>query len=191
MGEFAIGSGEDIDRVSGQDGIEVTNISLGNAFPQGLFISQDNLNPPANQNFKLVPWQSISLAMIPALIIDPAANPHQLSGPLGSPPPEPATATPVTTPDPTAPGGGGTSTGELIVIGGFLLLIASLLGGAGFFYLSGVLAAAPAASVGPRPPRPKGGVGGLEAEVPVFPCSRSLVPCSLFPSSGPQLIADR
>jgi myo-inositol-hexaphosphate 3-phosphohydrolase len=143
VGEFAIGSGEDIDRVSGQDGIDVTNISLGNAFPQGVFISQDNLNPPANQNFKLVPWQSISLAMIPALIIDPAANPHQLPGPLGSPPPAPATSVAAS---PGAGGSsaqnsgrGGTSTGEIIVIGGFLLLIGSLLAGAGFSYFSGVI----------------------------------------------------
>jgi 3-phytase len=145
LGEFAIGSGEGIDRVSGQDGIEVTNISLGNAFPQGLFISQDNLNPPANQNFKLVPWQSISLAMIPALIIDPAANPHQLSGSLDTPPPAPVPATSVAgSPGAVGPGSqnsgrGGTSTGELIVIGGFLLLIGSLLAGAAFFYLSALL----------------------------------------------------
>jgi 3-phytase len=145
LGEFTIGSGEGIDRVTGQDGIDVTNISLGNAFPQGLFISQDNLNPPANQNFKLVPWHSIALAMIPALIIDPAANPHQLSGPLGSPPPAPVPATSVAG-GPGADGsgsqssgGGGTGTGELIVIGGFVVLIGSLLAGAAFFYLSGLL----------------------------------------------------
>jgi 3-phytase len=144
MGEFDIGSGEGIDGASGQDGIEVTNISLGYAFPQGLFISQDNLNPPANQNYKLVPWQSIALATIPALVIDPAANPHQLSGTLGSPPPGAAPATSPGaanpgTPRPIPGGAAGTTTGELIVIGGFLLLIAGLLAGAGFFYLSNLL----------------------------------------------------
>jgi myo-inositol-hexaphosphate 3-phosphohydrolase len=143
LGEFAIGPGEGIDRVSGQDGIDVTNISLGRAFLQGVFVSQDNVNSPANQNFKLVPWQSIALAMVPALVIDPAANPHQLSGSLDTPPPVPATSA-AGSPgaDSSASedsGSGGTSTGELIVIGGFLFLIGALLAGAGFFYISGVL----------------------------------------------------
>jgi 3-phytase len=144
LGEFDIGSSGDIDGASGQDGIEVTNISLGYEFPQGLFVSQDNLNPPANQNYKLVPWQSIALATIPALIIDPAANPHQLSGPLGSPPPGAAPATSPGaaqgTPRSAIPGGGAsTTTGEFIVIGGFLLLIGGLLVGAAVYYLSGLL----------------------------------------------------
>lgn len=143
VGEFAIGSGEAIDRASGQDGIEVTNLSLGAAFPQGLFVSQDNANSPANQNFKLVPWHSIAAAMLPALVIDPAANPHQLSGPLGSPPLAPATSPGEPTPRrfdaAQQDNEGGTSTGELIVIGGFLVLVASLLGGSAFLYISGEL----------------------------------------------------
>jgi len=143
VGEFAIGSGEGVDGVGGQDGIEVTNISLGVAFPQGLFVSQDNRNPPAHQNFKLVPWQSIASIIIPPLLIDPGANPHQLSGPLGSPAPGAVPATSVPTPGPdvreTSQNTGGTSTGEIIVIGSFLLLIGSLLAGAAFLYLSAVL----------------------------------------------------
>ena len=45
---------------SGTDGIDVTNISLGSAFPQGVFVAQDDVNDSGNQNFKLVPWHVIA-----------------------------------------------------------------------------------------------------------------------------------
>jgi 3-phytase len=48
-----------IDEVTGSDGIEVTTASLGPAFPQGLFVTQDDTNPGFSQNFKLVPLQDI------------------------------------------------------------------------------------------------------------------------------------
>ena len=46
--------GATIDGVSGTDGIDVTNASLGSVFPKGVFVAQDTLNPGANQNYKLL-----------------------------------------------------------------------------------------------------------------------------------------
>ena len=37
----------------------MTTAGLGPAFPGGLFVAQDGKNDGSNQNFKLVPWQSI------------------------------------------------------------------------------------------------------------------------------------
>lgn len=50
-----------IDGVEGSDGIDVTGAALGDAFPHGLFVTQDGSNgdPAANQNFKLVPLDAI------------------------------------------------------------------------------------------------------------------------------------
>ena len=56
---FQIVAGNGIDHVSGTDGIEVTNVNLGSAFPKGLLIVQDDINDGMNQNFKLVSWQTI------------------------------------------------------------------------------------------------------------------------------------
>jgi 3-phytase len=62
-----------IDAVSETDGIDVTNQSLGEAFPDGAFVVHDGANakPEANQNFKLVPWKAIASAATPPLITDP------------------------------------------------------------------------------------------------------------------------
>ncbi len=57
-----------IDEVSNTDGIDVTSLGLGTAFPGGLFIAQDGSNPGANQNFKLVPWPAIAGLANPPLI---------------------------------------------------------------------------------------------------------------------------
>ena len=64
---FNIGAGNGIDGTSGTDGIDVTNFGLGHAFSQGVFVAQDTTNDNGNQNFKLVPWQSIANGIIPAL----------------------------------------------------------------------------------------------------------------------------
>ncbi len=50
-----------IDGVEGSDGIDVSAGSLGSAFPNGVFVTQDGANgdPAANQNFKLVPLDDI------------------------------------------------------------------------------------------------------------------------------------
>ena len=49
-----------IDGVSGTDGIDVTNVALGTAFPNGAFVAQDDSNPGENQDYKVVPWDSIA-----------------------------------------------------------------------------------------------------------------------------------
>jgi len=59
-----------IDAVSDTDGIEVVNLGLGSAFPSGVFLAQDGSNSGGNQNFKLVPWQTIANSVTPPLPID-------------------------------------------------------------------------------------------------------------------------
>jgi 3-phytase len=66
LGSFQVRAGSDIDAVTGQDGIDVMNLPLGDGFPEGLFVSQDHVNTDGgngnsgNQNFKYVPWQLIA-----------------------------------------------------------------------------------------------------------------------------------
>lgn len=65
VGRFIIIENEQIDAVSGSDGLDVTSVALGEAFPEGVLVVQDdlNLNPAGNQNFKLVSWQIIAEAL--------------------------------------------------------------------------------------------------------------------------------
>src|SRR4030095_144 len=56
---FRVVPGHNLDAVEETDGIEVTTANLGPAFPQGVFIAQDGINRRGNQNFKLVPLQTI------------------------------------------------------------------------------------------------------------------------------------
>lgn len=74
---FEIDAGNGIDRVTHSDGIDVTNVALGSAFPQGVFIAQDDANDDDHQNYKLVPWPAIANATQPALLIDTAASPRR------------------------------------------------------------------------------------------------------------------
>jgi myo-inositol-hexaphosphate 3-phosphohydrolase len=83
LGAFQIASGNGIDKVTGEDGIDVTNFNLGSRFPNGFFVSTDFDNSPDNQNHKLVPWQAIANAFSPALIIDSTFDPR-LIGASGS-----------------------------------------------------------------------------------------------------------
>lgn len=78
IGAFVILEGDGVDGVSGTDGIEVTSFPLGDRFPQGLFIAQDDLNidPDDNQNFKLVSWAQIAEAL--GLVIDTTYDPRQV-----------------------------------------------------------------------------------------------------------------
>jgi len=71
-----------IDRVSNTDGIMVTNAPLGSRFPQGLFVAQDGSNSGGNQNFKVVPWESIATAVTPGLTIDTQWDPRNMPGDL-------------------------------------------------------------------------------------------------------------
>jgi 3-phytase len=74
-----------IDAVSGTDGIDVMNLSLGAPYPEGVFIAQDDQNPGDNQNYKLVPWEEIAAITNPPLVVDSVFDVHEL--------PEPGTLT--------------------------------------------------------------------------------------------------
>lgn len=62
LGSFRIKDGE-IDGVEETDGIDVTNISLGEKFPKGMFVVQDGYNYEneklVSQNFKYISWEDI------------------------------------------------------------------------------------------------------------------------------------
>ena len=45
------------------DGIAFHPGSFGDAYPDGLFIAQDGVNPPNAQNFKLVSWADVMQAL--------------------------------------------------------------------------------------------------------------------------------
>jgi len=72
--EFNISKNDElnIDGTSGTDGIDVISTFLGDDFPYGMFVSQDNTNsnPDENQNFKVVPWEKIANSIFPRLTID-------------------------------------------------------------------------------------------------------------------------
>ena len=52
---FTIKGSQEVDGVSGTDGLEVTTQPLGEPFDEGLLVVQDGRNDDGNQNFKLVP----------------------------------------------------------------------------------------------------------------------------------------
>jgi 3-phytase len=74
---FRIVDGETIDGVTATDGIDVASCDLGPRFPQGVFIAQDDENPGANQNFKLVSWAEIAGQTKPTLSVDPDWDPRK------------------------------------------------------------------------------------------------------------------
>jgi len=142
VAEFSIRSGNGIDAVGGQDGIDVTNFSLGDAFPHGFFVSQDFSNKPFNQNFKLVPWEAIAQGVVPALIVDTLGDPYQLgarAGPSLAPTPAAGAATKTVAASPRAresaakDSSGSEDTSVLIVTAGFALIVG------GMFAVSGIL----------------------------------------------------
>lgn len=67
VGSFRIGAdmAAGIDGVSETDGLDVTSLAAGPAFPHGLMVAQDgrNVSPPEHQNFKLVPWERVAKAL--------------------------------------------------------------------------------------------------------------------------------
>jgi hypothetical protein len=77
---FEIGTGGGVDKTTFMDGIDVTNVPFGPAFPFGVFISHDDHNQGANQNFKLVPWERIASSLDPPLLID--TTPRAFSAPV-------------------------------------------------------------------------------------------------------------
>ncbi len=80
IGRFIVIEGA-ADAVSGTDGIDVSNFALGDAFPNGVFIAQDDLNitPDENQNFKLVDWATIADAL--GLVVDTTFDPRTVGMP--------------------------------------------------------------------------------------------------------------
>lgn len=54
-----------IDGVSQTDGLDIAPSALGAAFPRGVLIVQDgaNTDPVANQNFKIIDWRAIEIAL--------------------------------------------------------------------------------------------------------------------------------
>lgn len=79
---FTIADGSQIDGTSETDGIDVISFGLGDTFPKGLFVSQDDANyengKKLNQNFKLVGWEQIAAGSSPKLDIETSVNPRQL-----------------------------------------------------------------------------------------------------------------
>ncbi len=55
-------SARGIDGISETDGLDVTSVTLGARFPDGLFVAQDgrNLTPRERQNYKYVSWRAIA-----------------------------------------------------------------------------------------------------------------------------------
>lgn len=62
LGRFRVAAGV-VGAAEETDGIELAGGSFGDLFPDGLFIAQDGHNPPAAQNFKLVSWAAIKVAL--------------------------------------------------------------------------------------------------------------------------------
>lgn len=58
VGRFRIAAGK-LGSTEETDGIEIATGDFGPAFPDGIMIAQDGVNPPKAQNFKLVGWGDI------------------------------------------------------------------------------------------------------------------------------------
>lgn len=61
-GRFRV-TAKTVGSVEETDGIEVHPGYFGPQFPRGLFVAQDGLNTPAAQNFKLVSWRDVLIAI--------------------------------------------------------------------------------------------------------------------------------
>jgi 3-phytase len=98
----------DIDEVSGTDGIDVTNVALGAAFPHGVFVAHDTNNTATSNpnstryksNYKLVRWDDIAKGVEPTLNMSTIWNPRH-GGSSDTPSPTTPAPTPAPTPSPT------------------------------------------------------------------------------------------
>lgn len=63
LGCFQLSAEGGKDLVTETDGIEVVAGNLGDDFPGGLFVAQDDENPGGNQNFKFAAWETIAGAL--------------------------------------------------------------------------------------------------------------------------------
>ncbi|MGF1570277.1 MAG: phytase [Nodosilinea sp.] len=95
LGSFIVGANGDIDQVNESDGLDVINVPLGDAFPNGLLVLQDGANDPQNAvenddevennstNFKFVPWENVAGSFENPLLVDPSSfdprNPQAFS----------------------------------------------------------------------------------------------------------------
>ncbi|MEO1131328.1 MAG: phytase [Cyanobacteria bacterium J06639_1] len=82
LGSFVVGDNGAIDQVNESDGLDVINVPLGDAFPNGALFLQDGANDPQNAvpdeeelennstNFKIVPWDGVANAFPVPLDID-------------------------------------------------------------------------------------------------------------------------
>jgi 3-phytase len=77
LGTFRIVAGNGIDTVTHTDGIDVSSASFNDQFDKGVFVAQDDENPGANQNFKLVPWEDIANAFDPPLHVEGDQDPRK------------------------------------------------------------------------------------------------------------------
>jgi 3-phytase len=74
LGSFQVNDGNGVDGATDTDGLDVTNLALGSAFPSGMLVVHDNSNAGAgSSNFKLVPWDDV--AALGGLITNTSYNP--------------------------------------------------------------------------------------------------------------------
>lgn len=110
IGSFEIAAANGVDSVDGADGIDVTNVPLGGAYAEGLFVSHDDGNDRGANNYKLVAWADVAKAFNPALMIDP--NSYDPRGGTGALPPPPQQATPTSLPPGPPPQATSTPNGQ-------------------------------------------------------------------------------
>ncbi|MDZ4112314.1 MAG: phytase, partial [Brevundimonas sp.] len=61
-GRFVVEAGA-VDRVTGTDGVDALGGPVGDAFPEGLVVVQDDVNDAGTQNFKYIDWRDIRAAL--------------------------------------------------------------------------------------------------------------------------------
>ena len=61
-GRFVVEDGA-VDRVTGTDGVDALGGPVGDAFPEGLVVVQDDVNDAGTQNFKYIDWRDIRAAL--------------------------------------------------------------------------------------------------------------------------------
>lgn len=79
---FTIADGAHTDGTSVTDGIDVLSFGLGEQFPYGIFVAQDDSNikgdKELNQNFKIVSWELIAKGAQTPLLMDNNVDPRKL-----------------------------------------------------------------------------------------------------------------
>lgn len=62
VGRFVVADGA-VDGVTGTDGLDAKGGPVGDAFPEGLVVVQDDVNDAGTQNFKFIDWREIRAAL--------------------------------------------------------------------------------------------------------------------------------